>query len=119
MTASPAEAAKLPVWRLISGLGVLAVLAGSLILASLVYLQNFRLDSYMRALAEQANSAQTSDSALTAGILAQAKQLDLPLHPYDIQITRANGRPHIRIEKYTVQTAFGKLDLRMPAAASR
>jgi hypothetical protein len=107
---------KLPLWRLIGGLAVLGTLVALLILAGLVYLDDFRLDRYMRDLAEQPG---LSDAALTIEILNRAQQLALPLSPGDIEITHPAGKPHIRIEKFTVQTNVVKLDLRLPAAESR
>ena len=86
------------------------------ILAGLVYLDDFRLDRYMRTLAEQ---PALSDAELAGRILGRAKELGLPLSPGDIVINRAGGKPHIRIEKFTVQSRVVKLDLRLPAAESR
>jgi hypothetical protein len=109
----------LPLWRLISGLAVLGTLIALLILAAFVYLNDYRLDRYMRSLAEQPSSAQLSDADLSSRLLDRAKQLGLTVHPYDIGITRSDGRIHIRIDKFTVQTKLVRLDLRLPAAQSR
>jgi hypothetical protein len=38
---------------------------------------------------------------------------------HDISVTRADGRPHIRIARYGVQTYLGRMDLRLPEAESR
>ena len=119
MTASLPETGRLPVWRFIAGLAVLGSLVAVLVLAGLVYVDNFLLDRYMRALAAQPASATLSDAALSGSILARAKQLDLPVRAGDIRITRTDGRPHIRIAKYQVETNLGRLDLSLPEAASR
>lgn len=110
---------RLPLWRLITGLGVLAILTALLVVAALVYVDNFRLDRYMRKLAAQPESATLQDPDLTARILQQAKQLDLPVRADDIHIAHSDGRPEIRIDRYTLQTKLLRLDLRMPAASSQ
>lgn len=121
MTAGKASAddRKLPLWRLISGLALLGVLVALLVVAGLVYLDNFRLDRYMRALADQPESLRLSDAALTGRLVARARDLGLPVQNRDIEITRTDGRPHIRIARYGVETAAGHMDLRLPEAASR
>jgi hypothetical protein len=119
LSGSPSETAKLPLWRLIAGIAVLAALAGLLVTAGLVYVDNFLLDRYMRALAQQPASIAQSDAALTSRILDRAKELDLPVHASDIGITRPDGRPHIRIARYGVQTYLGRMDLRISEASSR
>jgi hypothetical protein len=107
---------RLPLWRLIGGLAVLGTLAALLFLASLVYLNDFRLNRYMRSLAEQPG---LSDAALSESILTRSKQFGLTVHPYDIEITRTAGKPRIRIAKFTVQTRLVRMDLRLPAADSQ
>jgi hypothetical protein len=107
---------KLPLWRLVAGIAVLGTLVALLGVAGLAYLDNYRLDNYMRTLAARSD---LNDAELTADILRHAKDLNLPVQPYDIQIVRPDGRPHIRIARYAMQTALAKLDLRMPEASSR
>ena len=110
---------KLPLWRLVSGCTVLAILVALLVQAASVYVDNFLLDRYMRELAGQAESAAKSDADLTASILGRAHRLGLPVRANDIQITREGGHPHVKILKYTVQTKLIGMDLRLPEASSR
>jgi hypothetical protein len=114
-----AERAKLPLWRVIAGFGLLGILAALLVVAGLVYLDNFRLDRYMRSLAESAESVGLSDAALRDRLMGRARELGLPVQAGDISITRANGRPRIRIVRYGVETPVGHMDLRLPEASSR
>jgi hypothetical protein len=102
-----------------AGFAVLGVLVLLLILAGMVYADNYRLDRYMRSLVDDPATAALSPVDLNTRILDRARQLGLPLHAYDITITRAGGTSHIRIAKYAVQTSLVRMDLRMPAAASR
>jgi hypothetical protein len=97
----------------------MASLVTLLALASVVYIDNFRLDRYMRDLASQFASASLSDSALTASVVERAKQLNLPVSAHDVTVTRVDGRPIIRIAKYGVQTYLVRMDLRLPEATSR
>ena len=117
--ASGAEKGKLPFWRLIAGVAVLGALVALLVMAGLVYVDNFRLDRYMRALAEGPESNGLSDAVLTGDILNRARQLDLPVRASDVTVTRVDGKPHIQIARYGVQTYLGRMDLRLPEAESR
>lgn len=121
MTAAlPEQApARLPLWRLIAGFGVIVVLIALLLVAGSVYLENFRLDRYMRSLAADPAAASLSDPEISARILGYAHALGLPVHATDITISRASGQPHIHIAKYSTETAIGRMDLRLPAASSR
>ena len=116
---TPADRQKLPLWRAIAGFGLLGILAALLVIAGLVYLDNFRLDRYMRALAEQPESVGLSDAALSDRLVGRAGELGLPVHASDISITRTDGRVRIRIARYGVETPVGHMDLRLPEASSR
>jgi hypothetical protein len=120
VTASlPADRTKLPLWRVIAGFGLLGILVALLVIAGLVYLDNFRLDRYMQSLVEQAESVGLSDAALSDRLVTRARDLGLPVQASDISITRTDCRPHIRIARYGVETAVGHMDLRLPEASSR
>lgn len=110
---------RLPLWRLIAGFAVLGILVVLLVAAAQVYIDNFRLDRYMNALAAGPTQAGLSDAALIQSILSRAKQLDLPVQPHDVSVTRTDGRPHIGIARYGVQTPFVRMDLRLSEAVSR
>jgi hypothetical protein len=114
-----AEQGKLPLWRVIAGFGLLGILVALLVVAGLVYLDNFRLDRYMRGLAESADSVGLSDGALSDRLVGRARELGLPVLAGDISITRVDGRPRIRIARYGVETPVGHMDLRMAEASSR
>jgi hypothetical protein len=111
--------AKLPLWRVIAGFGLLGILVALLVVAGLVYLDNFRLDRYMQALAEQPESVGFSDAVLSDRLVVRARDLGLPVRAGDISITRADGRLHFRIARYGVETPVGHMDLRLPEASSR
>lgn len=107
----------LPLWRAVGGFAVLGTLVSLLLLAASVYVENFRLDRYARSLAHERSSATISDAALTTSVLQRAKELDLPLPPGDISITRVDGQVQIRIAKYTIQTPVLRMDLRVPGSS--
>jgi hypothetical protein len=110
--------ARLPLWRLIAGFGVIAIFVLALFIAGSVYLENYRLDRYMRTLAADPASVSLSDGEITARILGRAQSLGLPVRRSDVTVTRTHGEVHIRIGKYTSETAIGRMDLRLPAASS-
>jgi len=116
---SQVAAAKLPLWRVVSGIGVLGILASLLVMAGSVYADNFVLDRYMRNLAAAPSSVAASDAELTRLIVQEAEGLGLAVHTSDVTVTREGGKPRIRIAKYSVQTKLVRMDLRLPEASSR
>lgn len=110
---------KLPLWRLITGCAVLAIMLVLVIAAGHVYVNNFLLDRYMKSFAAMPDSAKLSDAALAQKILDRAKELDLPLQPGSLTVTRQDGKPQIKIARYSVQMSLARMDLRMPGAESR
>ena len=103
---------------MITGCAVFVCMAAVGLLASQVYVDNYRLDRYMQSLAASADSATLSDTALSAKIVEHAKQLELPIRPSDVTITREGTKPHIRIARYGVQTDLIRMDLHLPEARS-
>ncbi|HVW09040.1 MAG TPA: hypothetical protein VHC90_10690 [Bryobacteraceae bacterium] len=114
-----ASSRPLPLWRLIAGFGVIAILVLALLVAGAVYLENYQLDRYMRSLAADPASVALPDNEIVTRILDRAQSLSLPLHATDVTVTRTDGIPHIHIAKYMAETAIGRMDLRLPAASSR
>ena len=90
-----------------------------LVTAAFVYVDDFLLDRYMRSLAGEPGSVSLSDAELSDRVLERARQLGLPVPAWDVTVTRDDGRPHIQIGTFGVQTYLGRMDLRMPAAVSR
>jgi hypothetical protein len=121
VTASVAEPAKLPLWRLIAGIAVLSSFVAVLIMLAPAYIDNFLLDRYMRELAAQPASVTAADADLVAAVVGKAKELDLPVRASGVEITRTAGKPRIRIAKYGVQMnlVIYQVDLHFPEATSR
>jgi hypothetical protein len=91
---------KLPLWRLIAAILVLAAMIGILLALAPIYFEDYQLRQYIRSLAPT-----TPDETLRAAILARARQLDLPVQPGDIQIAHPNGKLQLQL-KYAVQVDF-------------
>lgn len=87
--------------------------------AGRLYVNNFLLDRYVKSLASMPDSASLSDATLAQKILDRAKELELPLQSGSLTITRSEGKPHIKIARYSVQMSLARMDLRMPGAESR
>ena len=100
-----AENQKLPLWRLIAAILVLAGMAGVLLALGPVYFEDYHLRQYIRSLVRASNSATTGDETLRAAVLARARQLDLPVQPGDIRISHPNGKLELQT-KYAVQMDF-------------
>jgi predicted membrane protein len=96
---------KLPVWRLITALAVLGVMAAILIALTPVYFENYQLRSYVTDLVHSPNALATPDETLRSRVLAEARQLDLPVRSDDIRITHADGKVEVQM-KYAVQMDF-------------
>jgi hypothetical protein len=112
---------KLPLWRLIAAILVLAVMAGVLLTLAPVYFEDYQLRQYMRSLVRAANPTATPDEIIRAEVLGRAHQLDLPVEPGDVQISHQDGKLQLRV-KYAVQMDFPlyQVDLHFhPAATSR
>jgi hypothetical protein len=96
------ESLKLPLWRLIAAILVLAAMAGVLLTLAPVYSEDYQLRQYVRSLVRTPN---TSDETLRAEVLARARQLDLPVEPGDVQISHPDGKLQLQL-KYAVQMDF-------------
>jgi hypothetical protein len=107
---------KLPLWRLILAILVLAAMAGILLTLMPVYFDNYQLGQYLRQLASYPNAP---DESFRAAVLKRARQLDLPVEPSNIQITHAEGKLQLHT-KYAVQMDFPlyQVDLHFHADAS-
>ena len=119
-TASP-ETARLPLWRLIAAILVLAGMAGVFAALAPVYFEDFELRQYIRSLAQGANAGTTPDETLRAAVLARARRLDLPVQPGDVRISHPDGKLELQT-KYVVQMDFPlyQVDLHFhPSATSR
>jgi hypothetical protein len=107
---------KLPLWRLILALLVLAAMTGILLTLAPVYFDNYQLSQYLRQLASYPNAP---DETFRAAVLKRARQLDLPVGPDNVQITHLQGRLQLHT-KYAVQMDFPlyQVDLHFHADAN-
>jgi hypothetical protein len=110
---------KLPLWRLIAAILVLAAMAGILLTLAPVYFEDYQLRQYIRSLVRAGNPIATPDETLRAKVLARAHQLDLPVEPGDVQISRPGGKLQLQL-KYAVQLdyPFYQVDLHFHPGAS-
>ncbi len=93
---------KLPLWRLILAIFVLAAMATVLLSLMPVYYENYQLQQSVRQLVR---GPATTDDALRAAVIARARGLGLPVESPDIQITHPNGKLEIQT-KYAVQIDY-------------
>jgi len=100
-----AETRKLPLWRLIAGILVLAGMAGVLLALGPVYFEDFQLRQYIRSVVDGSFAANTTDETLRPAVLDRARQLDLPVQPGDIRISHSDGKLQLQM-KYAVQMDF-------------
>jgi hypothetical protein len=98
---------------------VLGTLVLLLVVAAVVYVDNFRLHRYMNTLVDQSGSVALSDSALRKSVLERAKELDLPVVTGDVTVSRVDGKARIKIARLGVQTYLVRMDLRLPEFETR
>lgn len=105
MTATlPSEPVRLPLWRTITGFGVLASLVGVLLALAPVYVQNYRFTGKVKTVVNGA--ASLTDDALRTRLLSEATARSLPVLPGDIKIARTNGALDVEL-KYIVHRSLG------------
>jgi hypothetical protein len=112
---------KLPLWRLITALFVLGLMVAILIALAPVYFENYQLRNYITGLVHTPNAGATPDETLRSEVLAQARQLDLPVQSNDVKITHTDGKLEVQM-KYAVQMDFPlyQVDLHFhPSASSK
>jgi hypothetical protein len=104
---------RVPRWRLAAAVAVLAALLGFGAVFAPTYIANLRLQSYVSDLTRDASSAQQSDDALRARVVAKASALNLPVRADNVHIERAEGlrisvRYFVRVDLpgYTVDLHF-------------
>jgi hypothetical protein len=117
----PPEDQKLPLWRLIAAILVLVAMVAVLLTLAPVYYEDFQLRQYIQTLTRGTSAATTQDEVLRAAVSDRGRQLDLPIRPEDIQISRTDGKLQVQI-KYSVQMDFPlyQVDLHFhPSATSR
>jgi ABC-type dipeptide/oligopeptide/nickel transport system permease component len=93
---------KLPLWRLLLAILVLAAMVTVLATLAPVYIGNYQLQQYVKQLMR---GSEAGDDALRAAIVARAHQLDQPVLAQDIQITRSDGKIDLQT-KYAVEVDF-------------
>lgn len=108
---------RLPLWRLLLGLGVMGILASVLIALGPVYIDDFQLKNFTKALA--AKGGNLSDEAVRGSVAKEAHRLELPVKDGDIQVTHPGGKLAVEI-KYIVEITFPiySVDLHFHTTAS-
>ncbi len=99
---TPPSNERLPLWRLIAALLVVAAMVTVLVALAPVYIEDYQLGQYMKSLARVTNA---QDDAVRAGVLTRARELDLPLRNADLQITHPDGKLAVQMT-YVVQMDF-------------
>ena len=112
MGAGNMAAEKLPLWRAITGFGVLAAMAAVLLGLAPTYLENYRLQQYLNGMAHEAGLGTASDDAVRGEIVARARELSLPVATGDIRIARTGGAVKVEM-RYVVamNLALYRVDL--------
>jgi hypothetical protein len=102
---------KTPVWRIVAGAAVLAVLVLIGILLIPVYLHNFELDRILRT------SRISSENAAREFVLERARSLGLDISPNQLQLRRLPGTTTMEV-RYTVRVSLSVYTVDLHFASS-
>lgn len=120
MNAQP-EANRVPLWRVIAGVFILAGMVFFLALFTPYYLRNLKLQTFVSETARRVENQTQSDDLLKQMVLAKAHQLDLPVAEDNVHITHSQAGVHIDV-RYFVNVSFPGYTVRLhfyPGAGSR
>lgn len=111
---------KLPLWRLIAAILVLAGMAGVLIALAPVYYEDYQLRHYLGSMVQADVASASSDDAVRAEVVNRARQLELPLAPDDVKISHPNGKLKVEAQcKVQMDFPIYQVDLHFhPSATS-
>ena len=101
-------------WRIAAGIGVLILLALVAVLLVPPYYENWQLQNYLGALADDTATPQRSLDLVHALVVDKAASLGLPVRTSDVHITRSANQVkievlyvvHIDLPVYTVDLHF-------------
>jgi hypothetical protein len=112
---TPTSRPKLPLWRLIAGIGVLGAFATIVGFLTPVYVDDLRLHSYVVSLEKAPDPGPAADETVRTEVLTRAHELDLPVKPNDIQLVHTNGKLKIDM-RYVVDVnlVLYPVDLHFP-----
>jgi hypothetical protein len=93
---------RLPLWRLVLGIGVLGGFVAVIGFLTPVYVDDMRLHEYVVSLEKAPDASVTPDETLRQEVVGRARQLDLPVRPQDIQIVHNGSKLKIGM-RYVVE----------------
>ena len=100
--------------RPIAGVAVLLVLAGIAVILAPPYLDNWKLQRYVNAVAEDPATGALPPEVIRARILSRAGALGLPVHSEDVQVKQSQNAiridvlyvVHVDMASYSVDLHF-------------
>jgi hypothetical protein len=84
-------------WRLAGGVAVLIVLAAVAVLLIPPYYENWKLQRYLDALAQDPAMSTKPPEAVRDNIVNRAAALGLPVHSDDVRVTRPDGALRVEV----------------------
>ena len=108
-------------WRLIAGIAVLVALVGFCALLFRPYLQNWKLQSYMEAVAFDAQRLAQPEGAFIAAVADKAAQLGLPAGMDQVRVKKSESGGFIEVRYFVrVDLLLYTVDLHFrPSAGAR
>jgi hypothetical protein len=84
-------------WRVVAGVGVLALLVLIGVLLVPPYVENWKLQRFLNDLHDDPATAQKPADLLRANVVNKAGELGLPVHSDDIRVSREGDELHIEV----------------------
>jgi hypothetical protein len=112
---------RLPRWRIVAAVLILAGLVAFLAMFAPIYFRNLELQRYVSGLTRTAANVQKSDDLLRTWVLDKAHQLNLPVAEDNVHILRSDDGLHIDVRYFVrVDLPGYTVDLHFyPGAGSR
>lgn len=93
---------RVPVWRLVAGLLVLAGLAFFLAIFTPIYVHNYQLQGFVDSLTRSGANQARPDGELASQVVSEAHRLDLPVTADNVHIIRQADAVRIDV-RYQVE----------------
>jgi hypothetical protein len=88
---------RVPVWRIVVAVIVLAVLVLFAVMIAPIYAHNLELENYVSDVTARSDVQSRSDDVVRSWVLDKAHQLDLPVRADEVKIGRSSGGMRIDV----------------------
>jgi hypothetical protein len=98
---------RVPRWRILAGIGVLAALVSFGILFAPIYVRNMELQNYVSDVTQHVENQAKSDDVLRGWVIDKANQLNLPVKADNVHIVHSPDKTRIEVRYFVTVTLPG------------